>query len=235
MNKFLVFILVLSVNITFSQSSSIKIGNASNDYSNPQINSSTGIWVTNFAQPTNLKGSPYLFDSWNSTNSLIYIKNDKPYKFKGLNYNVQFERFEAKFSEDSILTFNPKNIEKVVVEGRTFKRYLDPEFQRNSFFEELATAESISILRKYEIEIVSGNINPITHQKISEDQMVHKEKYYYTNDGETLKEMKLKKSSILKALDSDKRNILKQYAKNNDLVFREISDLKKILKYYSTL
>src|SRR5690554_6487789 len=232
MNKFLVFILALSVNFSFSQASSDVSANSLTNAS--RMLSNNGLWISSAPKSTKLKGTPYLFESWNNDDAVIFMQ-DKAYRLKSLNYNIQLERFEAKFSEDSVFAFNPKNIKKVVIEGRTFKRYLDPEFQRNSFFEELATAESISILRKYEIEIVSGNINPITHQKISEDQMVHKEKYYYTNDGETLKEMKLKKSSILKALDSDKRNILKQYAKNNDLVFREISDLKKILKYYSTL
>ncbi|MFV0572668.1 MAG: hypothetical protein ACK5M1_09600 [Xanthomarina gelatinilytica] len=235
MNKFLVFILTLSVNFTFAQSASIRVGNASNDYLNPQITSSTGIWVTNYSQPTSLKGSPYLFETWNSNNAIFYLKNDKSYGIKNVNYNVQLERFEAKFSEDSILAFNPKNIDKIVVKGRTFKRYLDPEFQRNSFFEELAATKSISILRKYEIEIVLGNINPITHKKISENQMIQKEKYYYTIDGDVLKETKLKKSSILKTLDSDKRDPLKRYANDNNLSFKDANDLKKILEYYNTL
>lgn len=235
MNKFLVFLLALSVNFTFAQSASISVTNARNNFSNTQITSASGIWVTNYSRTKNLKGSPYLFDSWNSSNASIYIKNDKSYKFKNLNYNVQMERFEAKFTEDSILTFNPKNIEKVVLNGKTFRRYLDPEYQRNSFFEELAVTKSISILRKHEIEIVKGNINPITHKKIAEDQMVQKEKYYYTVDNKTLKETKLNKSSILKSIDPNKKDALKQYVKDNNLNYSDVNDLKRVLEYYNTL
>lgn len=235
MNKFLVFLLALSVNFTFAQSASISVTNARSNFSNTQITSASGIWVTNYSRTKNLKGSPYLFDSWNSNNASIYIKNDKSYKFKNLNYNVQMERFEAKFTEDSILTFNPKNIEKVVLNGKTFRRYLDPEYQRNSFFEELAVTKSISILRKHEIEIVKGNINPITHKKIAEDQMVQKEKYYYTVDNKTLKETKLNKSSILKSIDPNKKDALKQYVKDNNLNYSDVNDLKRVLEYYNTL
>lgn len=232
MNKFLVFILVLSVNITFSQASADVSANSLTNAS--RMLSNNGLWISSNPKSTKLKGTPYLFESWNSDDALIFMQ-DKAYRLKSLNYNIQLERFEAKFSEDSVFAFNPKNIKKVVQEGRTFKRYLDPEFQRNSFFEELAVTKSISILRKYEIEIVEASFNPMTQQKISDDQMVHKEKYYYTKDGETLKETKLKKSAVLKLIDTDKKDVIKQYVKDNNLSFRDINDLKNILKHYNTL
>ena len=43
--------------------------------------------------------------------------------------------------------------------------------------------------------------------------------------------MKLK----LKALDSDKKDSLKRYAKDNGLSFKDVNDLKRILEYYNTL
>ena len=232
MNKFLVFILALSVNFSFSQASSDVSANSLTNAS--RMLSNNGLWISSAPKSTKLKGTPYLFESRNNDDAVIFMQ-DKAYRLKSLNYNIQLERFEAKFSEDSVFAFNPKNIKKVVIEGRTFKRYLDPEFQRNSFFEELAATKSISILRKHEIEIVEASFNPMTQQKVSDDQMVHKEKYYYTKDRETLKETKLKKSAVLKLIDADKKDVIKQYAKDNNLSFKDINDLKNILKHYNTL
>ncbi|HLV40086.1 hypothetical protein [Xanthomarina sp.] len=233
MNKLLVFILTLTVNLTFSQAG---VNIAGDSFANSNgIMSNDGIWVTNSTKSSRLKGSPYLFDSWNSSNALIYTKNKKAYKFNKLNYNVQLERFEAKFSEDSILAFNPGNVDKVVIEGRTFKRYLDSEFQRNSYFEELVVTNSVVILRKFEIAIKEGMFNPLTQQKTTDDSMIVKEKYFYTTDKEELKPIQLKRSAILKVVDADKRDILKQYAKDNNLSFKEVNDLKLIFQHYNTL
>lgn len=234
MNKYLVFLLALTVNLSFSQSSSdasaYSLSNTSRVLSN-----GGGLWVSNNTPNNVIKGSPYLFESWHSDNALIFMTDDRAYKIRSINYNVQLERFEAKFSEDSVLALNPKNIKKIDINNRTFKRYLDPVFQRNSYFEELISTKSIKVLRKFETEIIEGNFNPMTQQKISEDQMVKIEKYYYTEDGEILTEMKFSKGAILKLIDSDKKDAVKQYAKDNSLNFKDINDLKFILKYYNTL
>ncbi|MCX7550684.1 hypothetical protein [Xanthomarina sp. F2636L] len=233
MTKYLVFLFALTANFSFSQASSA--GSVDNFSNASKMIHNNGLWVSGSSADSNIKGSPYLFDSWNSEDGVIYMNDNKAYRLKSLNYNVQLERFEAKFSEDSVLALNPRNIDKIVIDNRTFKRYLDPEFQRNSYFENLVTTKSITILRKYEIEIIEANFNPMTQQKVSDDQMVKKEKYYYSIDDETLKEIKLKKSHILKTLDSDKKDAIKQYAKDNNLSFKNVVDLKTILQYYNTL
>ncbi|PWK19290.1 hypothetical protein [Xanthomarina spongicola] len=233
MNKYLIFLLALTVNFSFSQSASIS---SRNDFSNSRtLMSNNGLWITNSTASSEIKGTPYLFDSWNSDNALIYMSDNRAYKIRSINYNVQLERFEAKFAEDSVLALNPKNIKKIDINSRTFKRYLDPQYQRNSYFEELVKTKSLTILRKFETEIVEGNFNPMTQQKITPDQMVKIEKYYSTEDGETLSEMKLSKGAILKLIDSDKKDAVKQHAKDNSLNYKDINDLKAIIKYYNTL
>jgi hypothetical protein len=233
MNKYLVFLLALSVNFAFSQAgNNFTLQNFSNSKG---IMTGNGLWIKKNINNNNIKGSPYLFDSWYSANALVYTKDNVAYKFRELNYNVQLERFESKFSEDSIFVFNPKNIGKVIINGKTFKRYLDSEFQRNSYFEELVVTNSFVLLRKYEIGIKEGMYNPLTQQKTTDDEMIVKEKYFYTTDNENLKLTQLKRSFILKSIESDKRDLLKQYAKDNDLSFKDINDLKKIFNYYNTL
>jgi len=233
MNKYLVFLLALTVNFSFAQSNTPF---SRSDFSNAgKLAYGNGLWVTNSPANSEIKGSPYLFDTWKSDNALIFMSDKKTYKIRSINYNVQLERFEAKFAEDSVLALNPKNINKIVVNNRTFKRYLDPQFLRNSYFEELVKTKSITILRKFEAEVIEGNFNPMTQQKISDDHMVKNEKYYYTEDGKLLSEMKLAKGAILKLVDSNKKDALKQYAKDNDLNFKEINDLKILMKYYNSL
>lgn len=233
MNKYVVFLLALAVNFSFAQSSSIS---SRKDFSNSRtLMSNNGLWITNNAANSKIKGSPYLFESWNSDNALIYMSDERAYRIRSINYNVQLERFEAKFAEDSVLALNPKNIKKIMVDNRTFKRYLDPEFLRNSYFEELVKTKSITILRKFETEIIEGNFNPMTQQKMTDDHMVKIEKYYSTEDGKILAEIKLTKGAILKLIDSDKKDALKQYTKENDLNFKDINDLKVIIKYYNSI
>ncbi|TYA53307.1 hypothetical protein [Formosa maritima] len=233
MNKYLVILFALSINFSFSQASSNASANSLANSSRMLANN--GLWINNNSSNSELKGSPYLFDSWNSDNAVIYMADDRAYRLKSLNYNVRLERFEAKFSEDSVLALNPKNINKIVVDNRTFKRYLDPEFQRNSYFEEIVKTNSITILRKFETEIVEGNFNPMTQQKMTDDQIIKKEKYYSTENGEILTEMKFTKGAILKLVDADKKDTVKQYAKDNDLNFKDVNDLKSILKFYNTI
>jgi hypothetical protein len=233
MTKFLVFLFALAVNFSFSQAST---GNGVNNFSNASqmMTSGNGLWFNSSSSSTKVKGSPYLFESWNSDDALIFMQ-DKAYQMRSLNYNIQLDRFEAKVAEDSVFAFNPKDIKKITIDNRTFKRYLDGKLQRNSFFEELVATKSLVILRQFNVEIIPGNFNPMTQQKMSDDQMVQRETYYYTTDNETLVEMKLNKYSILKLIDADKKDILNDYAKENHLNFKDIYDLKKILQYYNTI
>ena len=84
---------------------------------------------------SNVSGSPYLYNSWNNKAKIYY--DDKVYVINNFNYNIYSERFESKLSEDSILIINPRNIKSILIDDKVFGRYLDPEFIRNSYFEEI--------------------------------------------------------------------------------------------------
>ena len=57
---------------------------------------------------------------------------------------------------------------------------------------------------------------------------------YYVKKGKSFKRLKLKKSEILKAAGS-KSSVVEQYAKDNNLNFKNERDLQKIVSYYRTL
>ena len=234
MNKFLLITCVLSANLVLSQIGAMYT--ETNALSFRDNVAQNGVWITkNSSNHNNLKGSPYLFESWSSPNASLHMANNKTYGISSINYNIDLERFEAKFSEDSILAINPRNIKKIVVNNRTFKRYFDAENQRNTYFEEELVTSTLTLLKKYETSITEGIFNPLTQQKTSDDKLIIRERYFYTMDNETLIPLKLKKSAILKSLDSNKIDALTEYAKDNDLSFRDINDVKKILIRYNTL
>ena len=179
-------------------------------------------------------GSPYLYPSW-INNGKVYF-DQKEYIFPSLNYNVYAERFEAQVSKDTVFIVNPKGVDKVMLHNRVFKRYLDPEFQRNSYFEELARLNDVVLLRKYYAEIQEAGLNPLTKTPMGAPKLLQKEKYYtLKGDDETLKAVKLKKSVILNLIDDDDVKILKTYAREHGLSFRNSDDVIQILIYYNSL
>ncbi|MGB5435868.1 MAG: hypothetical protein WBM98_08255 [Maribacter sp.] len=180
-----------------------------------------------------VEGSPYLYPSW-LTNAKVYFEQ-KEYTFPSLNYNIYAERFEAKLSKDSVFIINPKGVDKVVLGNKVFKRYLDPEFQRNSYFEELARLNDVVLLRKYFAEIQEASLNPLTKVPMGRPKLLQKEKFYTLKGEDELKSVRLKKSVILNLVDDDDVKILKTYAREHGLSFRNSDDVIQILIYYNSL
>jgi len=195
-----------------------------------------GFKVGNDENRAKVDGSPYLFKSWNNPSKIVY--GDKVYTVAIFNYNIYSERFEAKLSEDSLFIINPRNIKKVVINGKVFGRYLDPEFQRNSYFEEIAKINDDNLLlKKYTVKIMPGPLNPLTKEKLRNDRLVQGENYYICDlkDENKLKKIKLKKSTIQSFFRKEVLDDIKIYVKENHLNYRDIVDVKKIVQYYNSL
>tara|TARA_R110000868_G_scaffold21640_12_gene89892 strand:- start:40549 stop:41205 length:657 start_codon:yes stop_codon:yes gene_type:complete len=181
-----------------------------------------------------VEGSPYLYKNW--YNEAEVYHNHKVYKFNSFNYNVYAERFEAKVSEDSIFIINPRYIDKIVIKDRPFKRYLDPEFQRNSYFEEIAKTDDFEIVRKYFTKIREADINPLTKVQEGSSKLIQHEMYYLIyRENQDLKRFKLKKSSVLKLIDKNYYNDIKSFKNRNRLKYNNIEDVAKIIQYYNTV
>ncbi|MBP1838971.1 hypothetical protein [Formosa algae] len=229
----LVFLISLS---SFSQIENL---NATKDYQAFATNSPiNGSWARAFNSETNtIKGDIYLYDGW-SNNSQIYFDDvNSPLKTSRINYNLQAERFELKESKDSVFIINPGNVRKVVVGTSVFKRYLDPEFRRNSFFQELFLTSEKTLLKKYQLDIIVGAVNPMTNQKMKADAYNVKEKYFVLaeDSNEVLKEVKLNKKLVYSFTSSDKADEVKQYVKNHHLSYKDDNDVILILNYIKTL
>jgi hypothetical protein len=183
----------------------------------------------------NVDGSPYLFKSWNNNSKIFY--EDKEFVITSFNYNVYSERFESRLSEDSIFIINPRNIKTILINDKEFGRYLDPEYNRNSYFEQITKFDHYHLLKKYTIRIKPGSINPLTKVKLSNDALVQGEEFYICDieDNNSLKKIKIKKSTIQSLLDKENLVNVNNYVKQKGLNYNQEDDLKKIMDYYNTL
>jgi len=193
-----------------------------------------GMWLKSSGQKTDIKGSPYLYDSW--VNSGKIFLSDKVISIKSFNYNMKSERFEAKISKDSVFAVDPQGVKKIEILGNVFIRTLDPEFQRNSYFQKIASINGKLLLEKHIVELKEGQINPMTMQKMEKDALIKKEIFYLANDkGEKLKKFKLRKRSILSLLDKSKASSVKDFVKQNRLKFTDPKDVKALLEYSKSI
>lgn len=189
----------------------------------------------NSENSVNIEGSKYLFKNWNNRSRIWY--NDKILNLDLINYNLLNERFEIKLNNDSIYILNPAtSIKKVEINNRVLLPYYNKELQKDSFFEVLWHSDDYSLLSKYKLKIQDGDIDPLTKTYINPKKYVHK-KYYFIlkNNKEQMVPIKLKKSEILKLIDTSNIDDVKSFVKKRRLKYNNASDVKDILNYYNSI
>ena len=112
-------------------------------------------------------------------------------------------------------------ISKIEFLGYTFKKV-------NGVFHAMISEGDVSLIKKYQLDIIPGSIDPMSKEKISPDRYQIKEIYFLLTKDEAPKEVKLKKKSILKKLTKDQENKAKKIAKKEKLSFKREKDLKRI-------
>lgn len=226
LNKLIIVFFLVS-NILFAQNSV-----TTNTVGNGDL--SDGLWVISKDAPKKIEGTPYLFNDWSHKGKVYF--NDRVYTLNSFNYNIQAERFEVKISQDSVFALNHGSFNKVEIEGKFYVRYLDPDFQRNTYFESIINFKNKILLKKYVLKIKEGQINPMTMQKIQEDKYIKSEKFYIVEkDTEKIIKIKLNKSGVMSIIDDTNKTKIKVYAKAKHLSFKRIEDISEILNYYNTL
>lgn len=185
--------------------------------------------VRNPARP--IDGTVYLFEGWNN-NAVIVTNTKKKFSIRNnINFNAKRNVFESKISKDSLFTFDFTNIEKILVNNRTFKNVYSPVDGGYRIFEVVTETDDFEIYKDYTIDIREGNPNPLLAR--ANDKYIMRDGYY-AKRGKSFKRLKLKKSEILKMAGS-KSSSIEKYAKENNLNFKNERDLQKIASYYRTL
>ena len=193
-----------------------------------------GVWIKNNNNLTEIKGSPYLFDSW-FNNAKLYMDNTV-YNIMNFNFNVQNQRFEAKFSEDSVLIINTTKIKKIIIRDKVFNRFELEDNTSNPFFEVIGKFDNMLLLKKYNLKIKEGTFNPMTQKAIRPSEYIIKDEYFTANlDGTNVNETELKKSTILKLFDKNKQEKVEEYADQNNLNFKDEHDVHQIFEFSNSL
>jgi len=174
-----------------------------------------------------VEGTIYLFDSWENS-AVIHTTTNEKFLLRNINLNINRNMFESKIGNDSIYSFFFNNIEKFVINNRTFKNYYwDSD---NRVYEVIAEGGDVEILKGFAIRFVEGSPNPMLNRY--KDKYVTDEKYFVRKNDKIAK-IRLKKSSIMKMLDLDKDKEAKvlDFAKNRKLSFNKEMDLKSIIYF----
>lgn len=184
-----------------------------------------------FNPPRPIDGTVYVLDTWNN-DAVIETSGGLTLRLRNnINLNAYKNVFESKIGTDSIFTFDFTNIEKMVVNNKTYKNIFSPIDGGYRVYEVVAETDDFSILKDYKVEIKKGNPNPMLAQ--ANDKYLMKDNYYVKTDN-SFNKFKLKKSNFLK-LAGNKSKMLEDYASKNDLNFRDENDLERIASYYVAL
>lgn len=182
--------------------------------------------------PRPIEGTVYLFDSWNNKALILTNSQEKPFELNSnINFNTKRNVFESQIDDETIFTFDFTNIDKIIINKRVFKNIYSPVDGGYRIFEVIAASKDFEIYKDYSIDIREGSPNPQLAR--SNDKYLIKDSYYLKK-GKSFKKLKLKKSNILKAAGS-KSSIVEEYAKDNNLNFKNERDVQKIVSYYATL
>ncbi len=182
--------------------------------------------------PRPIEGTVYLFDSWNNNTLIVTTTQEKVIRLNSnINFNTKRNAFESKLDSETIFTFDFTNIDKIIINNRIFKNIYSPVDGGYRIFEVIAESKDFEIYKDYSIDIREGNPNPLLAR--ANDKYIMKDSYY-VKKGKSFKKLRLKKSDILKAAGS-KSSIVEQYAKDNNLNFKNERDVQKIVSYYMSL
>jgi len=174
------------------------------------------------------KGSPYLFDTWMIGD--IYDAKGKAFEKMELNFNGYTNEVEVK-KGDQYVTLDQKWYHQIEVQDKdqiiVYRRGVHSLF-KNKFVEIVYDGKSVTLIKRNRVGLTEKEINDVG-KTIKIKRFEKKQEYYFLKDGK-LKNVKLKKKSILAYLGHKKE--IESFAKKNKLKLTRVKDLQKVLAYY---
>ncbi len=173
-------------------------------------------------------GSAYYFDNWD-TEGIIYTKDNGSFKIKKVNINLYDNTLEAIYDENSVFTFDSKNLMKIVINKKAFRLFeIDGKIK---IFEQIFR-NNFSVYKEYDVLFSEASVNPMHNR--SSNRYIKKAKYYLYRE-KALTKIKLSKKSFSKLLQSDKvsQQSISEYIEKSKLSIKNETDLIQVLNFIS--
>lgn len=178
-----------------------------------------------------LKGSPYLNESW--TIGRILLKDDTVGAEFWMRYNVFGNEMQFINQQDTFAISNPLKLNAVYLNGHRFE-YLPFKFNKNdnlAYFEVLQEGK-VRLLVRHSSRLESG-MDPVTpyHCQNSYDRFIPGRYYYYqTTDMESPRELPAGKRDFL-ALSEIERPGLKEFLHSSKIKLHKEQDLQVLFTW----
>lgn len=174
------------------------------------------------------KGPLYLNKGWKSR-SVIITKSGEKLSFKNLNFNVDTQIFESKYSEEDSYKIAFDEIDYIFMNNKKYQE-LDYKGQKQ-VFEFLYESSDILILKTYFLNVKAASSNPMVNRKKNIYSI--RNNFYSVVNGKW-DEISLTRKQILKILESRSISIddVEKFVDSNNLKYKKEFDLKIILNHF---
>jgi len=169
-------------------------------------------------------GNPFLFQDWENI-GVVYSEGNT-HSLKKLNYNIFSDDIGALKGKDFDLIYDKVKIDSFLINKKMFKKYY------KSFYEVIYNGSKITLLKKYEVNIIEGMFNPIDGTK-EKSRFKTTDDFYLKKGNEIVKYVPSKKA-ISNVFD-EHSDLVKKFIKKNKLSLKKEKDLIQIFKYYDQL
>lgn len=209
---------------------------------NEEIGGGTGAVRTYDLRYEGMQGTPYFIDEWLS-GKLVFTNGDAGKKSHLLKYNTQTKELLMKRPQgDSIIVF-PNQITAFTINDAS-KNVSYPFIKVENLKADGGTVPVCFLMVLYKnksslLKYVSKNVLKANYQggySIDRryDSYVDNSQYFIRKADNSLVKVKVKKSSVLDALE-DKKAEIEAYIKKENLSFKNDIDIAKVLVYYDSL
>ncbi|MES2812633.1 MAG: hypothetical protein V4670_09205 [Bacteroidota bacterium] len=179
-----------------------------------------------------IDGSPFLFSDDDISNFVITATDKNEFTLKSLNYDLRTNSLFVAANKDSIMEFKSDLVDHLMVDNKKFQFFIINEVKKLS--EVLFKSDKILFVNGFYLGITKEKIDPMTKLVTTGKKYFKEDRFYLKINNNDFVEVKLKEKPILK-LFSDKSNLIKGYANENNLDFAKSGDVVKILTYYESL
>lgn len=172
-------------------------------------------------------GSTLLFEGWNNNGTIVL--GEKNYLINNLNYDINKDVILAKFNKDSTFVFDFNNIDKVIIDNKSFKQFYNTKLNENKIYEVIFENDNFSLLKDHFVTVIEGSPDPMMNRP---NNIIKKNSAYYILKNNTFEPFKWNKKFIIGLVDEDKKEEFEKYVKKNGLSYKDELDVGKVLRYF---